>query len=269
MSTISASNPPPSWVLLVSSCDAYSDLWPWFFHFLFKFWPEVPQPVYLISNFYSYNDSRVKTIQVGPDQQWGTNTHQAVQQIEAESILLLLDDFLLDAPFNQEGFETLLTQYRSAQARLVELRLFGEQGPAVADTWFREANASNLCAGINSNLWDRQLLLDIAQPGKNIWQCETGVRDLLRAGEKGLYFMDAKAPKIISFVESVRGQFWKPEGIDFLAGHGRSPDLKKRPCPPQGSDLFSKWIRSYYKSRLRKNRAREEKAMEGKIIQPI
>jgi hypothetical protein len=257
----------PSWAVLVSSCDAYSDLWPYFFHFLFKFWPDVPQPVYLISNHFFYNDPRVKTIQVGEDLQWGANTSKAVGQIPAESLLLLLDDFLLDAPFNTAAFEKLLGQYTSSKGRLVELRLFGQQGELIPDTWFRQADASNLCAGINSNLWDRELLVEIAKPGRNIWQCETGVRDLLRAGEKGLYFMDTKAPRILSFVESVRGQFWKPEGIAFLKNHGILPDLKRRPFPPQGRDFFSKLSRSYHKYWMKKRMVSILKK-QSDVIQP-
>lgn len=245
----------PSCAVVVSSCDAYSDLWPYFFHFYFKFRPNAPQPVYLIANERRYADPRVKTINVGPDQQWGSNTRAAIQQIDAECVVLLLDDFFFDAPFPEETFQQTLNQFATADGRLLEMRLHGEAGEAIAGTGFRRADPQNLCAGINSNLWRRELLLEIAEPGLNIWQCESLVRKKLREGEKHFFFMDQQAPKQISFVEGVRGRFWKPEGLAYMRKNGIEPDLGWRPCPPQGNGFFAKLIRSWQKRRMDRRRA--------------
>lgn len=247
--------PAPSCAVVISSCDAYSDLWPYFFHFFFKHWPTAPTPVYLIANERTYGDPRVKTITVGPDQQWGSNTRQAISQIDAELVVLLLDDFFFDAPFPSETFSQTLEQFTSAEGRLLELRLHGEAGEAVQGTGFRRADPQNLCAGINSNLWRRDLLLEIAEPGLNIWQCESLVRKKLREGEKNFFFMDQQAPKQISFVEGVRGRFWKPEGLAYMRKNGIEPDLGWRPCPPQGNGFFAKLIRSWQKHGMDRRRA--------------
>jgi hypothetical protein len=252
----SSASPLPSCAVVISSCDAYSDLWPYFFHFFFKHWPDAPQPVYLIANERRYVDPRVKTLLVGPDQQWGSNTRAAISQIDAEVVLFLLDDFFFDAPFPLETFHRTLAQFQAAQGRLLELRLHGKQGEAIEGTCFRRSDPENLCSGINSNLWRRELLLDIAQPGLNIWQCESLVRKKLREGERQFYFMDQDAPKQISFVEGVRGRFWKPEGLAYMRANGIRPDLKWRPCPPQGDGFFSKLIRSFYKRRMQRLRDR-------------
>ena len=246
--------PPPSCAVVISSCDAYSDLWPCFFHFFFKYWPAAPTPVYLIANERCYSDPRVKTIQVGPDQQWGSNTRKAISGIDAELVMLLLDDFFFDAPFPDADFQTAIAQMRAANGRLLEMRLHGSVGTPVENTWFRRADPSNLCAGINSNLWERKLLMEIAEPGLNIWQCESLVRKKLREGEQNFFFMKEDAPKLISFVEGVRGRFWKPEGLAYMRANGIQPDLTWRPCPPQGQGFIAKLIRSYQKRRMDKLR---------------
>lgn len=247
-------DPSPSCAVVISSCDSYSDLWPYFFHFFFQHWPQAPQPVYLIANELRYDDPRVKTILVGPDQQWGSNTHTAISQIKEDLVLLLLDDFFFDAPFPEETFKTTLRQFRAAQGRLLELRLHGRQGDMIEETWFRRSDPQNLCSGINSNLWSRDLLLEVAQSGLNIWQCESSVRQFLREGEQRFFFLDSDAPKQISFVEGVRGRFWKPEGAAYLKSHGLVPDFKRRPCPPQGQGFIHKLIRSLYKRRMSNHR---------------
>lgn len=253
--TSAVSTSSPSCAVVISSCDAYSDLWPYFFHFFFKHWPQAPQPVYLIANERSYRDPRVKTIRVGPDQQWGSNTRAAIEQVDADLVLLLLDDFFFDAPFPEETFQRTLEQFRAHEGKLLEMRLHGSAGEAVAGTWFRRADPQNLCAGINSNLWRKELLLDIARPGLNIWQCESQVRQKLREGEKNFFFMDQNAPKQISFVEGVRGRFWKPEGLAYMRKNGIEPDLVWRPCPPQGNGFFAKLVRSWQKRRMDRRRA--------------
>ena len=236
--------------VVISSCDAYSDLWPYFFHFFFKHWPTAPTPVYLISNEKTYRDPRVVTIKVGPDQQWGTNTRNAISQIDSEFVMLLLDDFFLDAPFPEQDFQMALEQFQSVGGNLLEMRLHGDLGDKVENTWFRRADPENLYSGINSNLWRREMLCSIAQPGLNIWKCESLVRQRLREGEKNFFFLDPQAPKLISFVEGVRGRFWKKEGVAFIRKNGLEPDLAWRPFPPQGNDPFSRLIRSFYKRRM-------------------
>ncbi len=255
-----------SFAVVISSCDAYSDLWPYFFHFFFKHWADAPLPVYLIANERQYDDPRVKSMLVGPDQQWGTNTRVAISQIDAEFLLLLLDDFFLDAPFPQEAFQHTLAQFQATQGRLLELRIHGRQGKPIEGSCFRRSDPENLCSGINSNLWHRELLLDIAQPGLNIWQCESLVRKKLHEGERHFYFMDEDAPRQISFVEGVRGRFWKPEGIEYLRANGIHPDLKRRPCPTQGNGFFPKLIRSFLKRRMQRQRL---EPLADQLIKPL
>jgi hypothetical protein len=67
--------------------------------------------------------------------------------------------------------------------------------------------------------------------------------------------MDQEAPKQISFVEGVRGRFWKPEGLAYMRQNGIQPDLVWRPCPPQGNSFFAKLIRSWQKRRMDRRRA--------------
>ena len=53
--------------LVVSSCDAYSDVWPVFFEFLDKYWPEVKGDVYLLSNQKAYKAAGIHSICTGKD----------------------------------------------------------------------------------------------------------------------------------------------------------------------------------------------------------
>ncbi|NJK91170.1 MAG: hypothetical protein HC904_04635 [Blastochloris sp.] len=88
--------------------------------------------------------------------------------------------------------------------------------------------------------------------GRSIWQVESDLREKLRQGCQGLFFLDETAPHILSYVESVKGGFWKRDALIFLEREGIKADLKRRPCPPAGKDWISKGIRSFLKARMRR-----------------
>ena len=83
--------------LLVVSCDAYQDLWHPYFHCLFKYWPDCPFPISLGSNSLAYPDSRIKSIQIGPDLDYSSNLLAMLDRIETPWLILWIEDLLLSA----------------------------------------------------------------------------------------------------------------------------------------------------------------------------
>lgn len=256
----------PSCSLLVSSCDAYSDAWPIFFHFYFKQRGRSSLKVQLLTNHGSYQDERVNTIQVGDDRSWTDGMTTALSSIDTEYVLFLQEDFLLKAPIDNDHFDEVLLQFHQQQGLTLEIDLRGKNGPDIPGRWFRESNAQNYMSGLNATLWRTDFLREIASvPGLNIWQAETRVRDCLRAGRKGMFFLKKETPPIISYVESIKGGFWKPVAIQFLRENAIEADLRTRPCPPQGKGLIAKLIRSYLKRRIR----RSAPSRAGRVMQPL
>ncbi len=85
----------PSCCVLVVSCDSYSDLWRPFFTLLWRHWPDCPFPVYLGTNSAEYQDERVSSLNVGPDESWSKNLRYFLNQMDSKYVLLLLEDFFL------------------------------------------------------------------------------------------------------------------------------------------------------------------------------
>ncbi len=249
--------------ILVSSCDSYSDAWPLFFHFYFKYCGACDLPVYLLANHKSYQDARVKMLNVGDDVSWTDGISKALQQMDATHLLFLQDDFLLNQPLDFTEFQKVFDQFISVGGLSLEIDLRSDQGPDVPTTWLRQSNAQNLHSGLNATLWRKDFLEEIASvAGLNIWQAETRIRDCLRQGRRGLYFLKKETPPILSYVESIKGGFWQPAAIEFLKSQGLKPDLQKRPCPPQGKGLIPKLIRSYLKKRMRRQNKSAPLALE-------
>ena len=84
------------YAIVISSVDHFSDLWPPFFQLLFRHWEKPGYPVWLISTQQYYNDPRVNTFRTKNDLHWGTNLLNALEEINADYIIYLQDDYLFN-----------------------------------------------------------------------------------------------------------------------------------------------------------------------------
>jgi hypothetical protein len=73
-------SPPPPCSVLVSSCDAYRDIWPVFFRLYFKHAEGLKMPVRLVADQCSYADERVEMLHTGEDPSWTTSLARALEQ---------------------------------------------------------------------------------------------------------------------------------------------------------------------------------------------
>lgn len=147
----------PAWSLVIPSCDNYNDTWPFLFHFLFKHWPDVPKPVYLIANTTTFADERVQTILVGPDNQWSGNVHLGLAQVRTDFLFMILDDFLLNATVDVAQIEEAWRQFHHLKAVYLgadNLRKTGEQIPG---TWFCQVTPGQFYVGLNAVFFSKIL----------------------------------------------------------------------------------------------------------------
>ena len=269
------STPPPdsAFTLLVPSCDAYSDTWPYFFHFLFKYWPEVPTPVYLTAKFLSYDDPRVRTIKVGVDRQWGDNLHAALPQVPGEVLMLLLDDFFINQKVDEAEVAAAVQRFRSMSGRYLGIDHFSKQGKPVPNTTWHAILPDPPCVGLNATLWSAAHLREVANsPGMNIWQAENRLKQLAREDQRGHFYIGPEGKALLTYQESIKGLFWKPSTLEFFKQQNVPRSSTPRPCPPQGQDFLSKLIRSWQKRRFRSWLDRRSKTFAetgGGMVKPL
>ena len=90
--------------ILVISCDSYSDVWPYFFNYFFEHWDECPLDIYLLSNKKSYNDRRIKMINVMKDISWSDNLLNGLKSIDSEYVMLFVDDLFITSKISNNYF---------------------------------------------------------------------------------------------------------------------------------------------------------------------
>lgn len=255
-----------SWAVLISSFDDNCDLWPLFFHYFFQQWPDAPTPVYLVTNFRRYDDPRVVSLCVGSDTDWGSVITSSLASINTRYVCMLLDDLFLDRPVRTEQVNEVVAQIARRDGVYLETGRQSDEGPLVEGTDLRRIPASNPIAGINSAIYSKQLLMELAKPGNSIWDGNKIMNAMNVADSPDLYYLRAGVPPLISFVEAVKGRFWKPVAMEFMEKTGVKPDLKWRPFPPQGQDPISKTIRSFHKRRMDLRKSRDEKLFSSGVL---
>ena len=87
--------------ILVNSCDAYRDVWPFFFYLLKKNWKadEIPE-IYLNTESQSYYEDGLDVVTLNHVDKcaWGERLLAALARIEHEYVLMMLEDFYYESP---------------------------------------------------------------------------------------------------------------------------------------------------------------------------
>jgi len=78
--------------IVVLSFDGFKELWPAFFDYFFKAWPNCSYPVYLLNNHISYEDNRVYNLLVGEDRSWSHSLLKGLKLIKEDNVFFLYDD---------------------------------------------------------------------------------------------------------------------------------------------------------------------------------
>jgi hypothetical protein len=158
--------------VVVPSCDSYSDLWPPFFDLFARFWPDCPFPVYLISNRRGFSRAGVENLLVGDDVSWSDNLMRALSKVDAEYVLLLIDDLLLVKPVNTCELLNVLDEFVKSGGNYLRLnpkpkpdRFWSKRlGIVSKGTIYRTATVSSV--------WKRQTLLELLVSGETAWDFE-------------------------------------------------------------------------------------------------
>lgn len=94
--------------ILVNSCDAYSDIWPYFFRLLAVNWNNINDyNIYLNTESINVFDfglpvTIINTKQQSGEDKWGKRLVNSLSQIKEEYVVMLMDDFFLRSQLNDQ-----------------------------------------------------------------------------------------------------------------------------------------------------------------------
>lgn len=179
----------PSCAVLVSSCDAYADLWTPFFTLLQRYWPDCPYRVFLGTGEMSFTSRGVTVLHSDGGRDWSKCIADYLDAISEDYVIVVLDDFFLRKPVDQRSIEACLRFAHDHQA--IQLRLMPRPGPTdriPGETKIGSAKPrSSFRVSTQGAIWDRKKLRELIRPGESIWEFELHGNTRANALPDGFY----------------------------------------------------------------------------------
>jgi hypothetical protein len=160
--------------ILVSSCDAYADLWRPFFSLFWKYWGDCPFKVFLGTNTLTFSHPQVTSLHSDKGLSWADNFRDYLDAIETTHLLMMLDDFFLKQRVKTDIVIEAISLAHELEAHCV--RLFPQPPPTVRV--FGVKNFGILEVGspyrvsTQAAIWRKDSLLRLLRPGESIWEFE-------------------------------------------------------------------------------------------------
>jgi len=214
--------------ILVMSCDGYIDLLDPFFILKNKYWTNCPYDTYICTETKKYNKNTF-TIKG----EWTTRLHKALERLDSEYVILLLEDYFIRQPVKQDIIEFCTNNFDEDTA------VFNFQNvSANRNGWFQEEKIGQfrlrknrviyLC-NTQPAVWNRKKLIELTKNPMTIWEWETQRLDspykhYLNQGDHVIdmgYYKDMKPWGV------VKGK-WTNEVLELFKKEGIEVDLSKR-----------------------------------------
>jgi hypothetical protein len=213
--------------VLVVSCDRYADLWRPFFQLFWRRWPDCRGPVFLGSNYATYDDPRIQPLRIGEDVTWAAGLRSMLDAISAEYVIVMLEDFLLMRTVDNERIERLVDIAVSEQ--LGCLRLYSIFPPATAVARYPElgsfAPGESWRVTAQAAIWRVDTLRRFLVPGFSAWDFEqvgTQMSDFMPDRIWGV-----REPALV-YDHAIEKGRWRPQGIEICREADVVVDFSKR-----------------------------------------
>jgi hypothetical protein len=213
---------PNKFSILILSYDGFSDIWCISFDYFFKYWQDCPYPIYLLTNYKTFEDNRVISLKVGEDLSWSSNVAKALEQIDSDYILTLFDDFILKSQIDNATIDKYISLCINNNYDYLRLqpvpppdeKITAEIGRITEGSLYR----LSLCTAIMKKETLKALLAD----NENAWAFE------FKGSERSdkFYHFYSAYKRIIPYYNAIEQGKWRTEVLDIVKSSGI--DVNKR-----------------------------------------
>lgn len=217
---------PHDLTIVVNTCDAYHDVLGIFFHALQDCWPDCPHPVVINTESRTYSHSARVHHHSSPNavDDWGARLRATLSTIDSEYVMMLYDDFILDAPVSHErmsqGLGLLQKQASAVVAYLIDTALplsctdTDEMFVTIKDRVDYRLNSAPA-------IWRKQALMDYTETGDTPWAWEVFGTYRTWGDGRVFYSLNPKQPDIYPYNHDKGGAIyrgkWVREVVDNVA----------------------------------------------------
>ena len=215
--------------VVVVSCDAYADVIPPFVALWHKFWPDCPFETVLLTETV-LNEGFGRVISVGKCNDWAPRVLKALSNITTPYILLVLNDYYLEAPVNTSLVLRRLEEAKRCSA--LNLRLVpnppGREPVQGSDLLEMPKNVA-YCITCQVGIWDSAFFASLLSRTRSAWEFERYGSFMIGDEQRPLLVTPTKE---FPFVDAVHKGYWEKFGVEVCQRNGVPIDFAARGRPP-------------------------------------
>lgn len=164
--------------ILISSCDAYSDLWKLTLDFLKKNFDDKSIPIKLLTDKPTDIAFEGTEIIFPPaETDYSSRLKYALQLIESEFILFTLDDYFLIKKVDLNSFNRVVEQMKNEQIDYVRFFSYPNSFKKYSKTnrLYKISLKNDYDLNFYPGIWRKSYLLSLIEEGLNIWSLEVSL----------------------------------------------------------------------------------------------
>jgi len=240
-------------VIVINSCDAYSDLWDPFFLCMADYWADCEYKIvlntetkdYIPRSHIPFNISVHHYKSLGVDA-WGARLISTLNDINSEFVIVLYDDFLLDGIVDQKKIADLVDLMSSNSrigviylTKLLDVSKESRPGNELVEVSPRADYRLNSAPAI----WRKDLLLKFTAPNDNPWAWEYFGSFRTFSNRSTFLAISDKESDVYPYDYRKGGAIYRGKWVEevinpIIDRHGLDLDLQKRGTV--GSSQFPK-----------------------------
>lgn len=158
--------------IVVLTCDIYSVFWDWFFACKKKYWKNCPYTTYLVTE--TKTCRYCQTINVNSPI-WTKRFRESLKQINSEYVIVLLEDYFIRQPVNQEIINQCLQYMEGDYDPIVwnfEHNYRKSSTLGMPPHWLNQYNRQVYLNSSQPSLWHRKRLIDRLKKDQDPWEWE-------------------------------------------------------------------------------------------------
>ena len=197
---------------LILSCDKFEVTWKACIDHFYKAWPDCPYPVYLLNNFISTKDERVKDLLVGEDLNWSDTLKKGLLKIESKKIFFLYDDAFITHIDTKEVESVFKIAFENDFDSLALRKRVFDKGQRFNEKIYKINPTAKYRNSLYLNLIKKDLILSLLKSGENTWQFEKNgnIRN------KNYDFYSVYKSNLITEHHGIVKGKWMPEVYKYL-----------------------------------------------------
>jgi len=204
--------------IVVNTCDAYHDVLGIFFYALQDCWPDCPHPLVINTESRTYtHPARVHHYRSpNGEDDWGARLRATLSTIDSEFVMMLYDDFILDAPVSydriQQALALLQSKPSAAVTYLIDTSL--PLSSTETDDIF-VAIKDRVDYRLNSApaIWRKHALMDYTEVGDTPWAWEVFGTYRTWGDERVFYSLNPKQADIYPYNHDKGGAIYRGKWV--------------------------------------------------------